>query len=78
MRTRYAQAPSGWWQDSDGVHQPPGSYADPSLRVGPDGRSKGGPVRIAHRSIGGRLRRDRSSPVQTPTVERNDERTVTS
>ena len=24
--------PVGWWQDSRGVSQPPGSYLDPSLR----------------------------------------------
>ena len=31
--TRYVQKPAGWWQDSKGRMQPPGSYLDPSLRV---------------------------------------------
>lgn len=31
--TKYSQAPTGWWQDSKGRAQPPGSYADSSLRV---------------------------------------------
>jgi hypothetical protein len=29
----YAQAPIGWWQDSKGRMQPPGSFMSPSLRV---------------------------------------------
>jgi hypothetical protein len=31
----YAQSPVGWWQDSKGRMQPPGSYLSPSLRVPP-------------------------------------------
>jgi hypothetical protein len=31
--TRYVQVPAGWWQDSKGRTQPPGSYLDPSRRV---------------------------------------------
>lgn len=31
--TKYEQAPSGWWQDSKNRPQPPGSYADPTLRI---------------------------------------------
>jgi hypothetical protein len=31
--TKYVQKPAGWWQDSKGRMQPPGSYLDPSLRV---------------------------------------------
>lgn len=37
MKVRYVQPPVGWWQDSRGVHQPPGSYLDPSLRLQADG-----------------------------------------
>jgi hypothetical protein len=33
----YVQAPSGWWTDGNGVHQPPGSYLNPELRVTADG-----------------------------------------
>ena len=33
--TRYVQDPAGWWQDSKGRMQPPGSFLDPSLRVPP-------------------------------------------
>jgi hypothetical protein len=29
----YVQAPVGWWKDAKGQSQPPGSYADPSLRI---------------------------------------------
>ena len=34
--TKYVQKPAGWWQDSKGRMQPPGSYLDPSLRVPPE------------------------------------------
>lgn len=38
--TRYEQQPAGWWQDSKGRAQPPGSFADSSLRTtGESGRS---------------------------------------
>jgi len=30
---QYVQKPAGWWQDSKGRMQPPGSFLDPSLRV---------------------------------------------
>lgn len=33
---RYAPAPIGWWQDSKGRMQPPGSFSSPSLRVPPE------------------------------------------
>jgi hypothetical protein len=35
----YAQAPVGWWQDSKGTMQPPGSFLSPSLRVPSEGPS---------------------------------------
>ena len=28
-----SMTPTGWWQDSKGQMQPPGSFLDPSLRV---------------------------------------------
>lgn len=31
--TKYVQKPIGWWQDSKGRAQPPGSFLDPSLRT---------------------------------------------
>lgn len=31
--TKYERSPTGWWQDSKGRAQPPGSYLDHSLRV---------------------------------------------
>jgi hypothetical protein len=31
--TNYEQKPTGWWQDSKGRAQPPGSFLDPSLRL---------------------------------------------
>ncbi|MHB1784311.1 MAG: hypothetical protein ACYCTE_16810 [Acidimicrobiales bacterium] len=31
------QVPTGWWQDAKHRSQPPGSYQDPSLRIGADG-----------------------------------------
>lgn len=31
--TNYEQKPTGWWQDSKGRAQPPGSYLDASLRT---------------------------------------------
>jgi hypothetical protein len=31
---KYVQAPVGWWQDSRGRKQPPGSFLSPELRVG--------------------------------------------
>ncbi len=31
---RLGQKPVGWWQDSAGTPQPPGSYVDSSQRVG--------------------------------------------
>src|SRR5208282_1796073 len=34
--TKYVQKPAGWWQDSKGRMQPPGSFLDPSLRVPPE------------------------------------------
>lgn len=34
--TKYVQKPAGWWQDSKGRMQPPGSYLDRSLRVPPE------------------------------------------
>jgi len=37
--TKYVQKPAGWWQDSKGRNQPPGSYLDPSLRVPPESRA---------------------------------------
>ena len=30
---RYIQVPAGWWQDSKGRMQPPGSFLDPALRI---------------------------------------------
>jgi len=36
-----AQVPVGWWQDAKGRSQPPGSYLDPSKRLGPDGKPVG-------------------------------------
>lgn len=30
---KYIQVPVGWWQDSKGIMQPPGSYLDVSLRI---------------------------------------------
>lgn len=32
---RYVQDPVGWWQDSRGQMQPPGSFVSASLRVLP-------------------------------------------
>jgi hypothetical protein len=32
-RKPVVQVPVGWWKDAKGVSQPPGSSADPSLRV---------------------------------------------
>jgi hypothetical protein len=29
----YEQRPTGWWQDSSGRMQPPGSFSDATLRV---------------------------------------------
>jgi hypothetical protein len=61
-KTRYVTAPVGWWQDSRGVSQPPGSYLDPSLRVGPAEHSRaGGHIKTA--------RRWRRSATQTRTGE---------
>lgn len=31
--TKYQQKPVGWWQDSKGRAQPPGSFLDASLRL---------------------------------------------
>jgi hypothetical protein len=36
----YAQAPVGWWQDSKGQMQPPGSFLSPALRVPPEGSAE--------------------------------------
>jgi hypothetical protein len=38
----YAQAPVGWWQDSKGRMQPPGSFLSPSLRIPPEDPSATG------------------------------------
>ena len=38
LRKPERQVPTGWWQDEKGISQPPGSYADPSLRR--DGRDE--------------------------------------
>jgi hypothetical protein len=39
--TKYVQKPTGWWQDSNGAMQPPGSYLDPTLRVPPEPAESG-------------------------------------
>lgn len=43
---RYVSAPIGWWQDSKGRMQPPGSFSSPSLRIPPedDAGADGAPV----------------------------------
>jgi len=66
MKARYDQPPVGWWQDGRGVNQPPGSYADPSLRTGAGGGgAAGGPrARFAARR---RARRSAPALPQTPT-----------
>jgi len=46
---RYVQDPVGWWQDSKGQMQPPGSFVSTSLRARPED--------LPASSLRGRLRR---------------------
>jgi hypothetical protein len=51
----YSQAPVGWWQDSKGRMQPPGSFLSPSLRIPPEDPSANG--RSVARSRGPRFKK---------------------
>jgi hypothetical protein len=53
----YIQVPVGWWQDSKGRMQPPGSFLDPSLRLQSERsarRAERSSTRTSRRSLVGR------------------------